>query len=622
MCGIAGVLDFGNKKVEKDIVQKMVSIQRHRGPDGEGFYFGENIGLGHARLAIIDLSKNADQPMANEDNTKWIIHTGEIYNYLELKKELTELGHTFKSASDTEVILHAFEEWGEGALNRFNGMWAFAIWDTKKHQLFVSRDRFGIKPFYYFFDGEHFIFASEIKALLLHPLVKKAPNEQTIYNYLSTGYGYTDMSKDTFFDGIERLKEGHYILLRDGKFTTRCYWDITTKKDNSGKDLRELVEEFHVIFEDAIRLRLRGEAEIGIALSGGLDSSAIACTISRLTGRKLKAFSSYFKEKQYDDKKFVESVLEVTGFKGNFTFPDTRNIFKALRPIIWHQDEPALGLDIYSHWNVFETAKKHGVKVVLSGQGGDEALAGYLKYYPYFFADLIKKNKIPTLFKELKCYPGLARRAKPKVIGEALYILASSFVPGKLKDFRKLLCRNQIPYLNQNFTGEHDKGLFGGFKFNEILNNALYNAFKISPLPSLLRIDDKNGMAHSIELRSPFLDYRLVEFLFSIPSAYKIKDGYTKYFLRESMKDILPEINCWRKEKRSFSGPERFWFRDQLKNETSKIFKSKSFSDRGYFNVQKVNEMFSAHVEGRGDFKSEIWSLLNLELWFRTFIDS
>ncbi len=621
MSGIAGVLDLKNRSVEKDIVRKMIKIQKHRGPDGEGFYFGENIGLGHTRLAIIDLSENANQPITNEDNTKWIIHTGEIYNYSELREKLIKSGHKFKSAGDAEVILHAFEEWGKDALNRFNGMWAFAVWDAKKRELFAARDRFGVKPLYYFFDGKYFIFASEIKALLSHPSVKRIPNEQAIYNYLSTGYGYADISGDTFFKGIERLREGHYMVLKDGNPEIKCYWDMTPGNDSGIRDMGELVEEFRAIFDDAIKLRLRSDAELGIALSGGLDSSAITCTAGRMTGRKLKTFSSCFDEKKYDEREFIRPVLDATGFEHNFIFSGRQDVFELLNRGIWHQDEPTISLGSYAQWNVFEAAKKCGIKAVLTGQGGDETLAGYHKYFPYFFADLSKNAKISKLIGELQSYAEVHKYSKLNAIGAAFHILASSLIPRRIKDKTVFFHENRVQYLNENFKRKHKRNVYAVTKFKGILNNELYNAFKISPLPHLLRSDDRGGMAHSVESRSPFLDYRLVEFLFSVPSVYKIKDGYTKHLLRESMKGILPEANRLRKDKKGFPVPAALWFRGRMKEKIGEIFGSESFSKRGYVNPVRVREMFNDHLSGRADYTTNIWSLLNLELWMRIFID-
>ena len=559
--------------------------------------------------------------MSNEDGTVWVIHNGEIYNYIEIAEELKSKGHHFKTRSDTEVILHAYEEWGAKCLDRFNGMWAFAVWDDRAKVLFCSKDRIGKKPFYYFHDGKYFIFASEIKALLLHPIVKKTPDDQTIYNYLHTGYGYADISRDTFFKDVKRLEGGQYIKIEDGKLSIKRYWDIEPKGHEKSKGVRELTNDFYELFEDAIKLRLRSDVSVGVALSGGLDSSAIACTVKRVTDRKIKTFSSCFDDQEFDERAFIEPVLRSTGFEHNFVFSDTNNILDTLQKIIWHQDEPSISLGIYVHWNVFDAAQKSGVKVVLVGQGGDETLAGYHKYYTYFFADLARKGKIPTLLKELDYYSKFHGYSRSKAMLAAFHILMSSLVPRWFKDVTMPFHQRHAGYLDPDFSRKYKRNVFTVSKFNEILNNDLYNAFKISPLPYLLRVDDKNGMAHSIESRSPFLDYRLVEFFFSIPSTLKIRDGYTKYLLRESMKGVLPEENRLRKDKKGFPVPARVWFRTRLKDDIARIFNSDSFKNRGYFNTKKVNKMFNDHVEGRGDFTSNIWSLLNLELWFRIFGD-
>lgn len=627
MCGIAGIIDFKNKKADKDLVEKMVSIQKHRGPDDEGLYTGDHIALGHCRLAIIDLSSNAHQPMSNEDGTKWIIYNGEVYNYIELREELVKKGHVFKSQSDTEVVLHAFEEWGEGALNRFNGMWAFAIWDTQKQELFVSRDRFGIKPFYFYHDKNVFIFASEIKALLLDKRISRQPNDQAIYEYLISGYGYMDMAEYTFFKDIYKIKPGHYVRLNLLKDYCKCkeYWDIP-KHTRFGRG-KDIVKTFYGLLEDAVRLRLRSDVNVGIALSGGLDSSSIACIADKIhKGGDLFSFSSYYETEGVNEKGFIEEVLRDSHFTPSFISAMPTNLLSDLENIIWHQEEPYSTLSILPQWYVMKASEEKGVKVLLTGQAGDETLAGYDKYYLYLFADLFKRFKWKAARKEIELYNvyQLATKgAKEDVSRDVSKILLSYFLPGFMKTgIQYFMAREEpSPYLNKDFTRQYSSDVEIKKRFSSILNNELYNAFKISPLPSLLHIDDRASMAHSVETRNPFLDYRLVEYLFSVPAEWKIRDSKTKFLLREAMKGVLPEMIRIRRDKMGFPTPLKSWIKNELKDDLLKIFSSKEFLSRPYFNAAEIKKDFSRLIEQGKMSEYTVWSWLNLELWFRRYID-
>ncbi len=626
MCGIAGILNLKDKRIDRTILEKMVGIQKHRGPDSEGFYYGENIGLGHKRLAIIDLSERAHQPMSNEDKSMWIIHNGEIYNYLELREELIGLGHIFKSSSDAEVILHAFEEWREEALRRFNGMWAFAIWDCRKKMLFTARDRFGVKPFYYYIDDEIFIFGSEIKSLLKHPKIKAQPNDRAIFDYLISGYGYMDISDYTFFKDIKQLRPSHYVKLsiEDKKFSQVRYWDLDPHRVSRIKSEEDVYRNFYNLFEDSIRLRLRSDVPFGVSLSGGLDSSSIACVAAGLLkNNSFKTFSSCFDEEEYDERKFIKPVLDKTKANASFIFTKPEKLFDEIEDIIWHQEEPYSALSIFPQWYVMKLAREKGIKVLLTGQGGDETLAGYHKYYFYLFADLVRSLKWGKALKEIRLYSN-AKSNKDSIFNPILKIILSYMAPRILKESFKSSINKRFPvYLNRDFVMNNSNRIFTERKFDSILNNDLYNALKISPLPSLLHIDDRSSMAHSVESRAPFLDYRLVEFVFSLGPEYKIRNGITKYVLRESLKDILPEEVRMRRDKMGFAAPLKQWFRTNLKDRVYDILTSKEFLGRPYFDQKNVLQKFKSFVEDEKDNSQyTIWSWVNLELWFRKFIDA
>lgn len=624
MCGIAGIVNLDRRPAERLVLEEMAGALKHRGPDDTGVYLDGIAGLGHARLSIIDLSKDAHQPMPNEDSSLFIVHNGEIYNYIELRKDLIGLGHVFRSKTDTEVILHAYEEWGERCPEYFNGMWAFAILDRKNKKVFCSRDRFGVKPFYYYLDNNTFIFASEIKALFKNPGIKKEPNDRAIFNYLASGYGYMDISDDTFFGSIKQLKPAHYIKLSvpDKKFVQVKYWDLDPHKKAELKSEVEVYDKFRKLFEDSVRLRLRSDVPLGVSLSGGLDSSSITCVMANLVqAGPIETFSSCFEDKDYDERPFIQPVLETTKAKSNFIFTRHENLFREIEEIIWYQDEPYSTLSIFPQWYVMKAAKDKGVKVLLTGQGGDETLAGYHKYYFYLFADLIRSCRWPAAAREIAVYKNF-KSDNNKVLGRVLKILVSYFMPQEVKKLLKNgRSENLWGHLNKEFVFNSSNRIVTEKKFDSILNNDLYNALKISPLPSLLHIDDRSSMAHSVETRAPFLDYRLVEYLFSLGPEYKIRNGFTKYILRKSLKGILPDEVRLRRDKMGFATPLEKWFRIDLKEKVREILNSEEFKNRPYFDSARVLKTYEQFVNGRNDACYAVWSWVNLELWHRRFFN-
>ncbi|MFH1791208.1 MAG: asparagine synthase (glutamine-hydrolyzing) [Candidatus Omnitrophota bacterium] len=628
MCGIAGVLDFrARARGRAGLIRKMVAIQKHRGPDDEGFYLSDDTALGHCRLSIIDLSADAHQPMANRDGTKWIIYNGEIYNYLELRKELVDAGYGFKSHSDTEVILHAFEEWGEDALRRFNGMWSFVIWDEKKRELFASRDRFGVKPFYYYRDNDVFIFASEIKALLLSPSVPKEPNDRAIYDYLSSGYGYMDIGDYTFFKSVYKLNPGHYMRfgLNDGTFTYRKFWDLgeAVSAETANLSADEYIGEFRALLEDAVRLRLRSDVDVGVMLSGGLDSSSIACIADRQRNRTLFSVSSYYTEAEADERCYIDEVLKTSDLDPFFVSAKPDNLFSDLHDIIWHQEEPYSTLSILPQWYVMRKAHEKNIRVLLTGQAGDETLGGYDKYYFYLFADLFSRFMWKRCFDEARLYEGAkgGHAGAGIIAAQVMKILLSYSMPGFIKrSARKLTANAASPFLNKDFTERFGPDVRPERKFRGILNNELCNAFRISPLPSLLHTDDRSSMAFSVETRSPFLDYRLVQYVFGIPAEWKIRDGRTKYILREAMRGIVPPMVLDRRDKMGFPTPLKTWISSDIKSAVDDVFSSGEFLKRPYFDASYVKQGLPGLMSQEGS-EYTVWSWLNLELWFRRYID-
>ena len=615
MCGIAGIYNLNGQKIESFLIQKMVRIQKHRGPDDEGFYINDTIGLGHCRLSIIDLSEAGHQPMSNEDENLWIIYNGEIYNYLELRPELIKHGHKFKSNTDTEIIIHAYEEWDEKCLEKFNGDWAFAIWDKKKKELFCSRDRFGIKPFYYFFDGKTFAFASEIKSLLELD-IKREPNDTLIYDFLR--FGILDHTDETFFKNIRKLPAASWMRInQSGEIITKKYWDfeVSDKISDDTQNNQKYAEEFLELFNSSIKLRLRSDVPVGSCLSGGLDSSSIVCVINDLLqkekipniGTIQKTFSSCFDDKQFDERNYIEEVIKKTETEKNYVFPNPETFLKELDNLIWHQEEPFLGTGVYAQWKVIEAAKEK-VKVLLDGQGGDENLCGYRKFYIFYLRKLLESKKYFSFFDESIRFflsPAILKTLNIKKglryfrLGRKLLKLEYLFNPSFFKKFQER---------NLNFGYQRDLG------------KRIKKDITTWSLPILLRYEDKNAGAYALEARLPFLDYRLVEKMASFPLNQKMKNGLTKVVLRNSIQRILPEKIRLRKSKLGFSTPEDIWIRTVLFGNIKSAIQNSYFL-LNYINKEKLLQVIDRFSSRRTILGSEIiFRFYILELWGRKFI--
>jgi len=609
MCGVFGV--FGS--IDTELVKAMSGVLKHRGPDDSGFFFDDAVALGNTRLSIIDV-KGGHQPIHNEDSTIWITFNGEIYNFQELRPKLEKSGHKFYTDSDTEVIVHAYEEWGENCVREFNGMWAFAIWDSNKKHLILSRDRLGIKPLYYFFDGKRFVFASEIKAILLDKSIPKKPNDKVIYDYLV--YGHHDHTEQTFFSQINRLLPAHNLLVNANGVQIKKYWDIEyLNKETENSDANDSIyaRKFLDLFEDSIRLQLISEVPLGTCLSGGLDSSSIVCMINKLLlqntdlveviGERQKTFTACFKEKEIDEREYVEEIISNTKAEKNFLYPNSKQLWKDIRNIVYYQDEPFMSSSVYAQWCVMRAASQK-VKVILDGQGGDELLAGYEPYYLFLIQELWKKKKIGGFIKEL-------------LLG---FDIISPYVKRYLFSLFNKRLNETKELLDKSFISEFSPKAEIDQKYGD-LPELLRIEMTQTSLPPLLRYEDKNSMAFSVESRVPFLDHRLVEYVFSIPITQRLKNGWTKYILRNAMKDALPEKIRKRRRKIGFRTPEVAWLRE-IGKEIGEIFASREFGERKYFNQKEIVERFNEFQDGRLDrYANTFWRILNLEMWFRVFID-
>lgn len=607
MCGIAGIVNMGETSVGTDKINQMLFSIKHRGPDDEGIYIKNNVGLGHVRLSIIDLSSAGHQPMTSKDERYIIVFNGEIYNYLELKKEL-ENSYQFISKTDTEVLLAAYITWGEDCLDQLNGDFAFVIYDSQEQTLFGARDRFGIKPFYYYKNNEHFIFASEIKALL--PLIPACvPNEKAIFEYLL--YNRTDQSDETFFDTVLKLKHGHCFTIKGSELKVRKWYDLSSKIKTN---IAITPEQYREQLKKSIGLRLRSDVPIGVCLSGGIDSSTITSVLYHdFKINDLKTFSAVFeKGHSADESPFVDLYRGTIPTMHTVT-PSAESFYADFNDFIVSQCEPMPSVSPYAQYKVMKLVKDK-VSVTLDGQGADEMLAGYTYFYGSFFKELLKGFKLIKLSKEIGAY------LKNAPTWEAFSYFLYYLLPIWLKHF---IGRKTFGSLDKKFYKKyiHQSTLSSDLYNPETLNDSFLQHFEYK-LEHLLKWDDLNSMSFSLESRIPFLDHNLVELTLSLRSDLIINSGVSKWILRESVKDILPSKIYNRKDKKGFETPSDEWFRTVFfQKYINELLDSPRFKNRGYFDVKSCKQKYKKHLERKANLSKDIWKWINLEIWFQHFID-
>ena len=562
MCGIAGCYLI-NKKVDRETFEQMVDIISYRGPDDRDTFYEGNLALGHRRLSIIDLSEAGHQPFHYKDRYV-VVFNGEIYNYKELREELISRGCSFVSECDTEVLIAAYDQYGPACVDRFNGMWAFAVYDRKEKTVFLSRDRFGVKPLYYYHKDGSFIFASEGKQIIMMAGHRFRVNRPRLMEYMIRGVH--DHTEETMFMDIMQLRGGCSMLYRMEKdsISVKRYYDLSETVPGN-ESFEEAAANFRKCFENAIRLRLRADVPVGYCLSGGLDSSSIVCmadSIIKKDGLKVEqeSISSCFEDKRYDEQEYIDEVLKHTEVRGHKIFPQGSSVLDDLDDVLWHMDEPFGSTSMYAQWNVFKGAKEHGLTVMLDGQGADEQLAGYTGFYSVILAEYLRKLRLRRFRHELECYKKLRASTEKYVNSKKIIIEAviGAFLPGKLQKFGKI----HMFYLKQGLPFEPEdikKTIYGidlypaGDSRRYILDQLKCN------LSMLLHYEDRNSMAHSIESRVPFMDPELAGCAFRMPIDYKLRDGITKYVVREGLKDVLPDKIRNRYSKLGFVTPEDQW---------------------------------------------------------------
>lgn len=629
MCGICGFISYKQGGIEESALRMMCAAMRHRGPDDEGVYINNNItpsvGLGHRRLSIIDLSSEGHQPMPNEDKTAWIIFNGEIYNYLDLRSELEGKGHHFRSHTDTETVIHLYEEYGRDCLKYLRGMFAFAIWDEKDRSLLLARDRVGKKPLLYSYAGGVFCFASEFAPLLAGGFLKKDINQEALHYYLSFGYIPAPL---TIYKGVFRLLPAHTLVLKDNEITLQQYWQLSyCGKLNISEN--EAAQEVLRLLKEAVKVRLYSDVPLGAFLSGGIDSSTVVALMSQLSREKVKTFSIGFEKKDYSELRYARDIAQRFNTEHR-EFIVKPNALKILPLLIERYGEPYADSSCIPTYYVSQQTRQH-VTVALNGDGGDELFCGYERYQAMIAAEVY--NRFPALIKKatgaaFSLLPdSLSSKSRLRNIrrffeaaGMATnqrYLRWVGIFETKLKDAlysedfrRKMEDKDPIawlsPYLGQDKLDLLDRLLMA-------------DTYTYLPNDLLVKVDIAS-MANSLEARSPFLDHKLMEFVARLPVEYKMKNFIKKYIIKKAIKGLVPEGNIHRR-KMGFGVPVGEWFREELKLFLEETLLSKKSLSRGYFKAEKVSELVRQHTSGRRDYASQLWALLILELWHRRFID-
>jgi len=653
VCGIVAIFGPNISLESRTQISTIVDYIQYRGPEDKGFAFfaqsqdnpekvfgadliystvqvdscnahkNEKVTLAHCRLSIIDLSPAGHQPMSYGDDRYWIVYNGEVYNYRELREELEALGHQFKSHTDTEVVLASYAQWGKECLHRFNGMWAFIIFDTETGTVFASRDRFGVKPLYYWFSPEGFLaFASEIKQFTVLPGWSAVLNRERAYDYLT--FGLIDHTHETLFKDVFQVRGGEAVEFsaHDVPPTLPVYkWYTLEVKKFQGTP-EEAAATFRELLSDAVRLRLRSDVPIGSCLSGGLDSSSIVCLVNDILKESgdqsvQRTFSAFSHEKRVDESSFVKEVVACRKIESLSVYPEMDDLFRELDDIIWHQDEPFDSTSIFAQWNVFRLASQNHVKVMLDGQGADEMLGGYHYFFGIHFAGLLSKLKFFTLFKEIQAAQELHRYRVRDDLGRIVYYT----LPGS---FRGIMGRilpqhgDAEDWFNLGSLVKHPgKSPFAEISCDDPFTDQCYSRLLTTNLPALLHWEDRNSMAFSIESRVPFLDYRVVEFSLSLPAEYKLHKGITKKVLRDAMKGQLPEKIRNRQDKLGFATPEEEWI-----HRDPGIWRKaleESITDSGGLVKLAALERFDEVIRGERPFTQHIWRAICLGTWMRKF---
>jgi len=668
MCGIVGAVSLDGVPIDLPALQRMNDLQAHRGPDGEGFMLGwikdgafkhsfaqgagrlnsdapARVGLGHRRLAIIDLSDRGLQPMSSNDGSTWIVFNGEIYNFQELRSELESRGYSFKTGTDTEVLLQSYLHWGEDCLDRLQGMYGFAIWDGRRGRLFCARDRLGIKPFYYATPKGCFVFASEIKGLLPFPGVEVEADDDAVVGFLV--HGNCDYGERTILKGVKALPAGHALTLdvATKKFAIKRYWSLKPGHDSGASASPtgaanmddERVAALRDRLLDTMRRHLISDVRAGSCLSGGLDSSVVVGLIGKIqseqpeaasaVGENLYTFTSCYEYKEIDEREYALAVANNIKAKAHLVFPSAEDFWSDFERMAWHQDMPFNGLAYYAQWRVMRAAKDAGVKVLLDGQGGDEVFGGYAKFRYAYLASLLRSGRIFRFAREVGAmirqgdsryalnikngYRYLPKRAR------RLLNLDSTLQAAMKADWNRVVADSSSPATRwwRNAAGGGN-----GDGAGTAMQRIQIDDILVDTLPLLLRMEDRSSMAFSIEARVPLLDHKLVEYGVSLPDRLKVRDGWSKYAVRQAVRGIIPERVRLRSSKLGFAAPDRLWAQRDLRKHISELI-ADDLRCRKYIDPAHLRRWISSPQADTATTESwlGLFRVLSLEMWMRVF---
>ena len=625
MCGILAVADLKQRPLSRERIRRLRDTMIHRGPDDEGLFLDGPVALAHRRLSIIDLTRHGQQPMTNEDGTLQVAFNGEIYNYVELARDLRARGHVFHSSTDTEVILHQYEEDGERCVEKLRGMFGFVIWDSRRQRLFAARDRFGIKPLYYYHDGSRFLLASEMKAIVEDDEVPSRPNMHALADYLFAGRA---LGRKTVFEGIHELEPGWSLTLdmRTGRLDVQQYWDLRYDYNYSRSE-EATHDELFSILDDAVAVQCRSDAALGAHLSGGVDSSSVVAFAARHR-EHLKTFSIMFPDGEHvDDARYARAVARHVGADYHETTPTSDDLASMLPLLLWHMDAPMISDGGFGYFTASRFAREH-VKVTLTGHGGDEVFAGYPAQFETTFGTnpMMRRIKDPERVAKKGGLLERAIRKGPRGLVDAVRRRAAGGSRSLEEQWIARHCHAALP-LNPSIDpawlaqlGEYSPvdeyiAPFTNAGTDQVLDKCLYHDIRVY-LPSLLHKEDRVSMAVSIESRVPLLDDRLVEFLATVPPELKVKGMQPKHLLRRASSRLLPENISQNPIKRGFPVPARLWKAPGVNDMVRRVLLSKESLDRGIFTKDALRRV----CDGAGD-PTQFFAMINIELWFKLFID-
>ena len=619
MCGLAGIVALHGGRVESAVIERMAEVLRHRGPDDSGSFVQGGVGLGFRRLSILDLSPSGHQPMASSDGRYVIVFNGEIYNYVELRKELTKLGFAFRSSGDTEVLLSAYAAWGRDCLAKLNGMWAFLIYDTARGVLFGSRDRFGVKPLYRYHTGDRVLFASEIKAILSSGYCAAETNWRAVSSFLIQQR--LDTTDETFFRGIDKVPAGSaFELDLRGNYKEWRYWSLT---ELPAMDVDDPPQKFAELFEDAVRLRMRSDVPVGVSLSGGLDSTSIICSMARLqesdTSRSGALWAFAYMAQEFDESIYIKDTLAQTRARLVRLEIDATSLLDKLNDVLWYHDEPVHTMTALISYELMRLASENGLKVLLGGQGADETVAGYGNYFQHYWHSLYTTAGSRQTKEEITAYSRV-HGGTPDRLLQDVRLRALRGKVNRWPAYQTLARwkRKKIAQERDWFNGDLVASLpVEHQEAEQNLDAVLRFSIERENLPLYLRVEDRNSMAHSVEMRLPFMDFRLISYLFHVPPNWKMRGPWNKYILREAMRGKIPESVRLRPDKMGFPFPARKWFDQGVCTSLLELLDSQAMRERGVYNLQAIRRALTQGGNNNRGLPYEAFNVVQFELWCR-----